>query len=136
MVQAGGGLSFTAKTRLEGRVGSEVGTQLLDRNGPPEPFVDSKADLRHATPAQRLAQFVSAPDRRWAARHPHDPPSTPVAVLSHVTPEREMAHLLAARASDFLRRVQRSDFVIDPTVMCAADSCSRRSEQLVIVPLF
>jgi hypothetical protein len=74
MVQAGGRLGFAAKPCLKRRVGRKVDTQLLNRNGPPEPLVDSTTDFRHAPSPEQLAQFVSAPDRRWAASHPHDPP--------------------------------------------------------------
>ena len=90
MVEAGGRLGLAAEPGLERRVGGEVGAQLLDRDGPPEPLVDGTADLRHAAAAEQVAQLVAAPDRRWAASHPHDPPSNPGAILGHVTPDREM----------------------------------------------
>ena len=68
MVEPGGRLSLAAEPGLEGRVGGQVGTQLLDRNGSPEPGVDSTADLRHAAAPEQVTQLVASSDRRWAAQ--------------------------------------------------------------------
>src|SRR5512133_432724 len=86
MVEPGGRLSLAAKPSLECRIGSQIGPQLLDCHRSTEPLINSTTHLGHAPAAQRVAQFVPAPDRCCAGSHLRDPPSTPGAILGHTTP--------------------------------------------------
>ena len=76
VVQAGGGLGLAAEPGLEGRVGGQVGAQLLDRHGSPQPEVEGPTDLGHPAAAEQLAQLVAASDQLGLARHLVSPPSS------------------------------------------------------------